>query len=319
MYTNSKKELKKKYRHQVVMQIKRNWILYLFMLPAVLWLFVFHYVPIYGVQIAFQNYKIGQAFGASEWVGLKYFKQLIESYWFPVIMKNTITISLLSFVLGFPIPIMLALALNEVKNMKFKKIVQTISYATHFISVIVLCGALRLFLSPDSGLLGLLINGVREFFGMDPVNILMSGPAFKWIYVLSGVWQEMGWGSVIYFAALSAVDLETVEAARIDGASKLQVIRYINIPVLIPTIVIQLILRFGSLISVGFDKVYLLQNDTILSYSEVISTYVYRMGVAGAQFSFGSAVGLFNNVINATLLLMVNAITKRLGDNLSLF
>jgi len=319
MYTNSKKELKKKYRHQVVMQIKRNWILYLFMLPAVLWLFVFHYVPIYGVQIAFQNYKVGQAFGASEWVGLKYFKQLIESYWFPVIMKNTITISLLSFVLGFPIPIMLALALNEVKNMKFKKIVQTISYAPHFISVIVLCGALRLFLSPDSGLLGLMINGVREFFGMDPVNILMSGPAFKWIYVLSGVWQEMGWGSVIYFAALSAVDLETVEAARIDGASKLQVIRYINIPVLIPTIVIQLILRFGSLISVGFDKVYLLQNDTILSYSEVISTYVYRMGVAGAQFSFGSAVGLFNNVINATLLLMVNAITKRLGDNLSLF
>ncbi len=310
---------RKKRRHKTWVLMKRNWILYLFMLPTFLWLLIFHYVPIYGVQIAFQNFKPGQAFGTSEWVGLKYFKQFFESYWFPVVMKNTITISLLSFVLGFFPPIILALLLNEVKNMKLKKTVQTITYAPHFISIVVLCGALRLFLSPETGLIGLGVNAVREAMGMDKVNLLMSGPFFKWLYSLSGVWQGTGWGSVIYFAALSAVDVEQLDAARIDGASKLQKIWYINIPVLIPTIVIQMILRCGSLISVGFDKTYLLQNDTILSYSEVISTYVYRAGITGAQFSFGSAVGLFNNFVNTILLFIVNTIVKKLDNELSLF
>ena len=310
---------RKRQRHNTWLLMKRNWILYLFILPAFLWLFIFHYIPIYGVQIAFQNYKLGQAFGTSDWVGLKYFKQFFQSYWFPVVMKNTITISLLTFVLEFPIPIGLALMLNEVKNMRFKKTVQTITYAPHFISTVVLCGALQLFLSPETGLIGATVNAVRESLGMKDVNLLMSGPFFKWLYALSGVWQGMGWGSIIYFAALSGVDVQQIEAARIDGASKLQVIRYINIPVLIPTIIIQLILRCGSLVAVGFDKTYLLQNDTILSYSEVITTYVYRAGINGAQFSFGSAVGLLNNVVNAALLILVNTIVRRLDDDLSLF
>jgi len=316
---NETETMKKKRRHNTWLMMKRNWILYLFILPAFLWLFIFHYIPIYGVQVAFQDYKPGQAFGTSEWVGLKYFKQFFESYWFPIVMKNTIMISLLSFVLEFIPPIILALLLNEVKNMRLKKTVQTITYAPHFVSVVVMCGALQLFLSTESGLIGMGVNEVREWFGLEPVNLLMSGPFFKWLYALSGVWQGMGWSSVIYFAALSAVDLQQVEAAKIDGASKIQRIWYINLPVLVPTIIIQLILRCGSLISVGFDKTFLLQNDTILSYSEVISTYVYRAGITGAKFSYGSAVGLFNNLVNAGMLILVNAIVRKLDKDLSLF
>ena len=310
---------KKKKRHNTWLMMKRNWILYLFILPAFLWLFIFHYVPIYGVQVAFQDYKPGQAFGTSEWVGLKYFKQFFESYWFPIVMKNTIMISLLSFILEFIPPIILALLLNEVKNMKVKKTVQTITYAPHFVSVVVMCGALQVFLITETGLFGIGVNTIREWFGLEPINLLMSGPFFKWLYALSGVWQGMGWSSVIYFAALSAVDVQQVEAAKIDGASKIQRIWYINLPVLVPTIIIQLILRCGSLISVGFDKTFLLQNDTILSYSEVISTYVYRAGIAGAKFSYGSAAGLFNNVVNAGMLIMVNTIVRKLDKDLSLF
>lgn len=299
--------------------MKRNWILYLFMAPAFLWLLLFHYWPLYGVQIAFQKYIPGQTFGTSEWVGFKYFQQFFSSYWFPLVMRNTITISLLTFILTFPLPIVLALMLNEVLNSKFKKTVQTITYAPHFISTVVLCGMLRLFMAPDNGIVGGLVNSVRELMGLEAINIMMKGEAFKWVYALSGVWQTMGWNSVIYFAALSAVDMEQVEAARIDGASKLQRIWYINLPVLKPTIVIQLILACGKLLSVGYEKVYLLQNSTIMSHSEVISTYVYNVGLTGAQFSYSAAVGLFNNVINAALLILVNMVVRRVDESLSLF
>lgn len=304
---------------KTLLLIRRNWILYLFMLPAFLWLAIFHYRPLYGVQIAFQKYKVGQAFGTSEWVGLKYFIQFFESYWFPVVMKNTLTLSILTMAFTFPLSIILALMLNEVLNSKFKKTVQTITYAPHFVSVVVMCGALQLFLSPESGIIAMAVNGVREWMGLDAINLLMSGSAFKWLYALSAVWQGVGWGSVIYFAALSAVDMEQIEAARIDGATKLQRIWYINLPVLMPTIVIQLILNCGHVLSASFDKVYLLQNDSILTASEVISTYVYRVGLNGGQFSFGSAVGLFNNVVNACLLIAVNLIVKKIDKDLSLF
>ena len=310
---------KKKKRHKTILTMKRNWILYLFILPAFLWLLIFDYWPLYGVQIAFQNYKPGEMFGESEWVGFKYFIQFFESYWFPVVMKNTIVISFLGFVLSFPLPIILALMLNEVMNLTLKKTVQTITYAPHFISTVVLCGALTLFLSPESGLIGATVNAVREALGLGEINLLMDGPLFKWIYVLSGIWQGTGWGAILYIAALSAVDPEQIDAARIDGASKLQRIWHINIPVLKPTIVIQLIMSCGGLLSVGFQKVYLLQSDTTLSYSEVISTYVYRAGINGAQFSFGTAVGLFNNLVNVLLMVIANQIVKKVDDNLSLF
>ena len=310
--------VKRSGRRRRLQRIRENWILYLFLLPTFAWFVIFHYWPIYGIQIAFQNYKIGQTFGSSQWVGLKYFKQFFSSYCFPTVMRNTVMISLLGFALSFPLPIVMALLLNEVSHEGYKKTVQTITYAPHFISTVVLCGALQLFLSPTSGLIGRGVNAIREGMGLADVNILMDGPAFKWVYVLSGVWQGTGWASVIYFAALSAVDVSHLEAAEIDGANKLQRMWYINLPVLMPTIVIQLILSCGGILGVGFEKVYLLQNDTILAYSEVISTYVYRAGVNGAQFSFGTAVGLFNNLVNAAMLLLVNAIVRAVDKDMSL-
>lgn len=310
---------RKKKRHTDFLNMKRNWLLYVFVLPAFLWLAIFHYYPLYGLQIAFQDYKPGQTFGSSEWVGFQYFKQFFKSYWFPTVMKNTISISLLSFALSFPLPIILALMLNEVQNSKLKKTIQTITYAPHFISTVVLCATVNLFLSPTSGVIGSTVNSIREALGMGQVNLMMSGKGFKWIYALSGVWQGTGWASVIYFAALSSVDMEQIEAARIDGANKLQRIWYINVPVLVPTIVIQLILNVGGLLGVGFEKVYLLQNDAVMSHSEVISTYVYRVGINGGKFSFGTAIGLFNSAVNAILLIAVNLVVKKIDEDLSLF
>lgn len=306
-------------RQNKLRSIKRNWILYLFVLPLIVYYIIFRYLPIYGVQIAFQDYRIGEVFGESEWAGFKHFERFFNSVWFETVMKNTITISLLSLVVGFPVPIILALILNEVRNVKFRKLVQTVTYAPYFISLVVLCGAVTMFLSPSNGFLGILINTVRGWFDLEPINVLTQGKAFKWIYVLSGIWQGSGWGAVIYFAALSGVDPQLLEAAKMDGANKLQCIWHINLPAIIPTIVIQLILRCGSLISVGYTKVFLLQNDTILKSSEVISTYVYRAGIQGAQYSFSTAVSLFNSVINLILLVTVNSIVKKLDKDSSLW
>lgn len=314
----SKEQRRKKIKKEV-RSYTRNWVLYLFVVPAIVYYIVFHYIPLYGVQIAFQDYRVGQVFGESAWAGFKHFSKFFNSVWFETILKNTLTLSLLDLVLGFPLPIILALLLNEVKNVKFKKLVQTMTYAPHFISAVVLCGAVNLFLSPSTGILGTLINNVRASMGLDAVHIMTNGPAFKWVYVLSGLWQATGWSSVIYFAALSGVDPQLVEAAKIDGANKVQCIWHINIPVLIPTIVIQFILRSGSILSIGYEKVYLLQNDTILRYSEVISTYVYRTGLQGAQYSFSAAVGLFNSAVNAAMLILVNSITRKLSSENSLW
>ena len=299
--------------------IRRNWVLYLCVLPTIIYYIVFHYIPVYGVQIAFQNYRVGEIFGQSEWVGLKHFIRFFESTWFVTVLKNTLSISFLSLIVGTPLPIILALLLNEVQNMKFRKLVQTISYAPHFISTVVLCGMVTMFMSPSNGIIGMGINAVRELIGLNPVNYLSQGSAFKWIYVLSGIWQGTGWGSVIYFAALSGVDPQLAEAAKVDGANKIQCIWHINLPVLVPTIIINLILNCGSILSVGFEKVYLLQNDTILRSSEVISTYVYRVGLQGAQYSFSTAVGLFNSTVNAAMLILVNSIVRKLDKSSSLW
>lgn len=300
-------------------KIRVNWMLYLFMLPAIVYYIVFHYVPIYGVQIAFQDYKIGEAFGESAWVGFKHFQRFFNSAWFGTVLKNTLTLSLLNLFLGFPLPIILALLLNEVKNMRVRKVVQTMTYAPHFISMVILCGTVTMFLSPSTGILGIAINSVRQAMGLNSINVLSVGPAFKWIYVLSGIWQQTGWGSVIYLAALSGVDPQLLEAAEMDGANKIQRMIHINLPVLIPTIVIQLILKCGQMLNVGYEKVYLLQNSTILQSSEVISTYVYRSGIQGAQYSYSTAVSLFNSVVNATILIIVNQITRKLSAENSLW
>ena len=283
-------------------------------LPAVVYLLLFNYKPMYGIIIAFKNYSMRKGIMGSPWIGFANFQRLFSSYWFPIILKNTLTLSILSLVIGFPIPIILALALNEVQNSRFRKGFQTISYAPHFISTVVLCGMLTLYLSPSSGI----INKFIEILSGSNKNFLQDPAMFKWIYVLSGIWQEMGWGSIIYFATLSGVDRSLLEAAEIDGASRMQKIWYVNLPVLMPTILILLVLNCGSLLSVGYEKVFLLQNPTNLSASEVISTFVYKSGLEKADFSFGTATDLFNSVVNSIVLLTANSISKKTTET-SLF
>jgi len=295
-------------------EIKKHGMLYLFILPTMIYLAVFAYAPMYGVQIAFKNFNGALGIWNSPWVGLRHFQDFFKSYYFWIILRNTLTISIYSMALGFPTPIFLALLLNEIRNYRYKKFVQTVLYAPHFISMVVMVGMIILMLSPRSGMFNNLIElvgGERQYFMIDP-------GAFKHIYVLSGIWQNMGWSAIIYLAALSAVDPELHEVATIDGASRFQRIIHINLPTIRPTIVILFILGIGGLVGVGFEKTFLLQNDLNLEQSEVISTYVYRRGLMNANYSFASAVGLFNNIVNIILLLTANFIARKVGET-SLF
>ena len=294
--------------------ILRNWQLYILILPATAYFLFFCYGPMYGVQIAFKDFIPTKGITGSPWVGFKHFETLFHTYSFGNIFKNTISLSLYSLAAGFPIPIILALLLNEVDNKFFKKLVQNVTYAPHFISTVVMCGMILLFLSPSGGF----FNQVRTAFGLDPINFMYEGKYFKTIYVLSGAWQGTGYGSIIYLSALAGVDQEQHEAAVIDGATRLQRIWHINLPGILPTICIMLIMQCGSLMSVGFEKVFLLMNDLNRSSAEVISTYVYKIGLQQRQYSFSTAIGLFNNIINIVLLLTVNKIAKKISDT-SLF
>ena len=286
-----------------------GWQLYLMILPALVYIIIFVYKPMYGVLIAFKSFQMRAGILGSPWCGVDNFVRLFQSSWFPIILKNTLLISVLSLVLGFPLPIVLALMLNEVPHEGTKRTVQTISYAPHFISTVVMCGMLMLFLSPTSGV----INKLIELCGGKAVQFMQYPQYFKWVYVISGIWQGVGWNSIIYFAALSGVDKSLLEAADIDGASRMQKIWYINLPVLVPTSVTLLILQCGSLLSVGYEKVYLLQTDTNLKGSEVISTYVYKVGLEQADFSFSTAVNIFNSVVNSTILILTNTLSNRVG------
>ena len=291
-----------------------HWQLWLMMVPAIVYMVLFVYKPMGGVLIAFQDYSLKRGIWGSEWVGFENFNRLFKSYWFPIILKNTLTLSLLSLLLSFPAPIILALAANEIRSERRKRTFQTVSYAPHFISTVVVCGMITVFLSPGSGVINFLLQAI----GIDPVAFLAKPNAFKWVYVLSGIWQTVGWSAIIYIAALSGVDKNLLEAAEIDGANRIQRIRYVNLPVLVPTIVIMFILRCGSILSVGYEKVYLLQNTANLSASEVISTYVYKVGLEKADFGFSTAVNLFNNVINCIVLILSNKLSKKVSGS-SLF
>ncbi len=302
---NSKSSLKKR--------IWKHLPYYIMMLPAVAYVAIFCYVPMYGIQIAFKNYKPVWGFQGSPWVGLKHFESFVTGPNFWMLLKNTLAISIYSLLAGFPIPIILALMLNEV-ILKIRKPVQTILYAPHFISTVVMVGILNLILSPSMGI----INNIIEVLGGNRIYFTIKPEAFRHIYVWSGIWQGMGWSSVIYVAALSNVDENLHEAAKIDGASLLQRIRYINIPTILPTIMILLIMRIGSLVSVGYEKIYLMQNSLNLETSEVISTFVYKRGILNTNYSFSTAVGLFNNLVNVILLLIANFISGKLSES-SLF
>ncbi|PAD77333.1 ABC transporter permease [Paenibacillus campinasensis] len=292
-------------------RITRNWELYLFIAPAFFYFLIFHYGPMYGIQIAFKNFIPTMGITGSPWVGFEHFVRFFDSYYFWDLLWNTLSISLYELAVGFPLPIILALAFNEVKDSFFKRTVQTVTYAPHFISVVVMSGMIITFLSPSSGIIVHMI----QFLGFDAPQFLTDPAWFKTVYVLSGVWQSTGWGTIIYLAALSAVDPQLHEAAIVDGASRWRRIMHINIPAIVPTITILLILNMGSILGVGFEKILLLQNPLNMEASDVISTFVYRSGLLDAQYSFSTAVGLFNSVVNAILLIVVNQIARRTSEN----
>ncbi|MDF2649056.1 MAG: sugar transporter permease [Paenibacillus sp.] len=287
--------------------IKKNMGLYIMLIPVLLYFIVFHYWPMYGVQIAFKNFYASQGIWDSPWVGFTHFERFFNSYYFVRLIKNTIGISLYSLVVGFPIPLLLALMMNEMRNRFLKKTVQTITYAPHFLSVVVLTGIVIAFLHPKNGI----INNVIQLFGMEPISFMTEPAWFKSIYVWSGVWQSMGWNSIIYMAALAGIDTQQYEAAIIDGASKFQRMLYVTIPGIMPTAIILLILNCGSIMNVGFEKIFLLQNDINKPASDVISIFVYNSGILGGQYSFSTAIGLFNSMINFTLLLLVNRLSRK--------
>ncbi|PLT43984.1 ABC-type polysaccharide transport system, permease component [Paenibacillus pasadenensis] len=292
-------------------RVKRSWELYVLLLLPVLYLIVFKYVPMFGVLIAFKDFNIVQGILGSPWVGLKHFEALFRSPNFPILIQNTLLISLYSLAAGFPVPILLALALNEVRTGLFKRSVQLVTYAPHFISTVVMVSILILMLSPHVGI----ADRLYGLFGWTAPNFMGEPGFFKSIYVWSGVWQEMGYASIIYMAALAGVDPSLYEAARMDGASRLRKMLHIDLPALVPITVILLILSLGNIMGVGFEKIYLMQNPLNVATSEVIATYVYKVGLLGANFSFSSAVGLFNSVINLILLVAVNTISRRVSQN----
>jgi putative aldouronate transport system permease protein len=279
-------------------------------LPGIVFIFIFAYIPMYGAQIAFRDFNFRRGIWGSDFVGLKHFIRYITSSNFWPLMLNTIGISAYSLAAGFPIPIILAFMINEVRSIRYKKTVQMITYMPHFISTVAICSMIKLFLDRSNGVFNLIL----KLLGGEPVAFLSEPAYFKSIFVISGIWQEMGWGTIIFLAALSAVDPEMVEAARIDGATRLQKIRYIDFPTILPTIMILLLLSIGSLVGVGADKILLLQNSLNMDASDVISTYVYRLGIRDAQYSFTTAIGLFNSVVNVILLVSFNALSKRFSE-----
>ena len=306
--------MKKKNKHKKAKisfnVIKKSLPLYGMIAPAAIILFLFTYIPMGGIIIAFKNYAPALGIWESPWVGMDHFLQFFRSYQFGNTIRNTLGISIYSILVGFPLPICLALLCHQLKNNFFKKFFQVTTYLPHFISTMFMCGMILIFLSPSNGLFA----NILGLFGVEMPNILGAPEAFSSIYVWTDVWQNVGWDSIIYLAALSGIDPTYYEAAVIDGATKGQKIRYIDIPLLLPTAMILLILRSGSVLSVGFEKVYLLQNQLNMTASEVISTYVYKMGLVNTQYSLSTAINLFNTVINLIILLSVNKISKKLTE-----
>lgn len=301
---------KRPFKYRFLRAFSRDKQLYLMCLIPLLFVFIFNYGPMYGLQIAFKNYSGVNGIWGSPWVGFDHFQRFMQAPQFWDILKNTLYISAYSLIAGFPFPIILALLVNQVRNQKFKKTVQMITYAPHFISIVVLCGMLSVFLSPTSGI----VNTFIKSFGMDPVNFLGSPDMFADIYVWSDIWQNTGWSMIIYLAALSSISPDLYEAAKMDGASRFKTILHIEIPAIMPTIVILFIMQTGKFMSLGFQKAFLLQNALNIQSSEIISTYVYKVGLLNGQFSYSTAIGLFNTVINVILVLSVNAISKRVSD-----
>jgi multiple sugar transport system permease protein/putative aldouronate transport system permease protein len=302
------------YPKRLFRSIKAHWEVYLMLVPPLAVLILFAYLPMVGIVISFENFSVKRGMFHSDWVGLKYYKDFVTSPLFGQLLSNTLILSLYSLLAGFPIPILLALAINEARSRVFKKAVQTITYAPYFISTVVLVGILMQFLHVHNGF----INHLITLVGGQPINFMGNPNSFRSIYVWSGIWQTAGYSAIIYIAALSSVDQSQVEASIIDGATRIQKIAYVDLPAISPTIVILLILAMGNMMGIGFEKVYLMQNPLNLSQSEIISTYVYKKGLQNIEYAYATAIGVFNSVVNLILLLLANAGARKIGDT-SLF
>lgn len=303
----------KKSKKQIKLSIRKNWQLYLFLLVPVIYIIVFKYVPMGGIVIAFKDYKIRDGIWGSEWVGLEHFIRFVKTYQFKKILKNTFILSVYSMLASFPIPIIFALMMNCVRNEKIKKFVQSVTCLPHFISTVVMVGIVFQLFNPRTGLYGIIMEAIT---GTYPTDINATPDGFRHLYVWSGVWQGFGWSSIIYTAALAGVDPTYHEAAQIDGATRFQRIIHIDLPTIAPTIITLLILRVSDVLSVGFEKVYLMQNGMNLAASEIISTYTYSVGLGSSatNFSYAAAIGLLNAVVDMTLLFIVNHIAKKVSD-----
>ena len=297
------------YWHRLKRDLIKNKMLYLLVLPVIAFYLIFYYVPMYGVTIAFQNYDPAYGVFNSPWVGLQNFQDFFSSVYFWRILKNTLVISACSILFGFPAPILLALLINEFTNKKFVKTIQTVTYLPHFISLVVVCGMIKDFTNADG-----IITQIVTFFGGENMSMLMDPDKFVPVYVISDIWQGIGWGSIIYIAALSGIDSELYEACEIDGGGRLRQVWHITLPGILPTIVIMLILRLGGILNVGYEKIILLYNPSIYETADVISFFVYRKGLQELNWSYATAVGLFNSVINIIFLLATNFISRRVTE-----
>lgn len=291
-------------------RIWRNKELYLLILPVLIYYIIFHYKPMYGLIIAFQDYSPRRGIWGSDWVGLQNFKDFFGGIYFWRLLRNTLEISICTLVFGFPAPIILALLVNELRSKLFSRITQTITYMPHFVSMVVLCAMIREFVKESGFITQLLV----QFFGYDGKNLLSRASYFTPIYVITNIWQGVGWGSIVYLAALTGIDMELYEAARVDGAGRWKQTVHITIPSILPTIIIMLIMRMGQIMSIGHEKIILLYNEGIYEKADVISTYVYRMGIINRQYSFSAAVGLFNSVVNFILVIGANQISKKVSE-----
>jgi putative aldouronate transport system permease protein len=296
-------------RELLLREIRKNASVYAFVLPGLAFVLLFNYYPLYFLQIAFRNYRPTRAFNKSEWVGLRYFEQLLTTAGFWRAFRNTLLISGYRLIAGFPVPIILSLLLNEMKHTGFKRITQTIIYLPHFISWVVIASILMNMTSIQGGLL----NEIREIFGYEPKIFMADKALFRDILVLSGIWKEAGWGTIIYLAAMSRISPELYESATIDGANRVQNVWYITLPAISEVVVILLVLRMGALISAGFEQILVLQNDYVLEVSDVLSTFVYRTGLLSRRYSYAAAAGLFRSVISTVMVLSANVVARRMG------
>lgn len=298
-------------RQTLSRRVLKNWRLYTLLVPVVAYFLLFHYLPMYGVTLAFKEYDPRLSIFGNDWVGLKYFRQFFSAYGTWDIIRNTLVLSLYGIIAGFPVPIILSLMLNEVRSKRYKKIVQTVTYAPHFISTVVFVSMITAFLNPSTGIINILI----KMLGGEAIHFMQYASYFNTIYVVSGIWQEAGWGCIIYMAALASVDPELYEAGYIDGMNRLQKMYHIDFTALKPTICIMLILSAGGIMSVGFEKVWLMQNNLNISSSQVISTYVYNVGLQSNKFSYATAIGLFNSVVSFIMLVIVNLSVRKMGGS----